>query len=252
MGASTEQDQQAATAKAKAARQPAPELLESCYSDTGHVEPRDEDLQKNRVIAGKIHDTRADAYRQLRSQVLSSMNRHNWSTLAITSAHENAGKTLTALNLALSMSQEVNQTVMLVDLDLRNPNVHTTLGLEIELGIVDHLLQREPIEHILLNPGYPRLLILPGLPQRQQSSEILTSPQMKAFMQDVTHRYPDTIIIFDLPPLLRNDDAMVFVPNVDACLLVVEDGVTRPEDIERSLQLLEHAHLLGTVLNKVR
>jgi protein-tyrosine kinase len=222
------------------------------YSSTRRVEPEERALSRNRVIAGDIHDPRVEAYRQLRSQVLASMKRHNWHTLAITSAHENAGKTLTAVNLAISISQEVSQTVMLVDLDLRKPNVHTTLDIDIDKGIVDHLMNSEPIENILLNPGYPRLVILPGMPQGRHSSEMLSSPEMKKFMEDITGRYPDRIIIFDLPPLLRNDDAMVFVPKADACLLVVEDGVTRPDDIERSLQLLKHSKLLGTILNKAR
>jgi protein-tyrosine kinase len=222
------------------------------YSSTRQVDPQESILSHNRVIAGDIGDPRVEAYRQLRSQVLGIMKRNNWHTLAITSAHENAGKTLTAVNLAISISQEVSQTVMLVDLDLRKPNVHTTLGIDIDKGIVDHLQFGEPIENILLNPGYPRLVLLPGVAQGRQSSEMLSSPEMAAFLKDITQRYADRIIIFDLPPLLRNDDAMVFVPNADACLLVVEDGVTRPDDIERSVQLLKHSQLIGTILNKAR
>lgn len=222
------------------------------YSATRQVDPEDAGLSRNRVVAGEVHDARAEAYRQLRSQVLAAMKRNKWRTLAITSAHENAGKTLTAVNLAISISQEVNQTVMLVDLDLRKPDVHNTLGITIEKGIVDHLNHGEPIENILLNPGFPRLVILPGMPQGRHSSEILSSPEMNTFMDDITNRYPDRIIIFDLPPLLRNDDAMVFVPKADCCLLVVEDDVTRPEDIERSVQLLKHSQLIGTILNKAR
>jgi Mrp family chromosome partitioning ATPase len=65
-------------------------------------------------------------------------------------------------------------------------------------------------------------------------------------------RFPDSLIIYDLPPLLRNDDAMVFIPNADATLLVVEDGVTTPDDLRRSLRLLQDTALLGTVLNKAR
>jgi protein-tyrosine kinase len=222
------------------------------YSTTRLIEPSAKNLLHNRVIAGEIHDPRVEAYRQLRTQVLAEMKRHDWRSLALTSAHEDAGKTLTAVNLAICIAQEANQTVLLVDLDLRTPSVHTTLGIDITKGIVDHLLHDEPIENILINPGYPRLVVLPGLPQGRYSSEMLTSSKMKSFMTDITSRYPDRIIIFDLPPLLRNDDAIVFVPNVDACLFVVEDGATKPEDIERSMQLLKHSQLIGTVLNKAR
>lgn len=222
------------------------------FTRTRQVEPENRKLLYNRVIAGEGDDPRVEIYRQLRAQVLGAMQRNGWKTLAITSAHENAGKTLTAVNLAIAMSKEVNQTVMLVDLDLRKPNVHTTLGVEIDAGIVDHLAQGTPLENILINPGFPRLVVLPGLPQGRHVSEILTSPEMKTFLGDITSRYPDRIIIFDLPPLLRNDDAMVFVPVADCCLMVVEDGVTTPDQLERCRGLLKNARLLGTVLNKAR
>lgn len=222
------------------------------YSTTRCVELNRNTLSMNRVIAGDIDDPRVEAYRQLRSQVLSSMTRNKWQTLAISSAQENAGKTLTAINLAICISQEVAQTVMLVDLDLRDPNVHTTLGIDIDKGIVDHLLDGEPLENILINPEFPRMVVLPGIPQGRHSSEILSSPEMTSFMNDITSRYPDRIIIFDLPPLLRNDDAMVFVPKADAWLLVVEDGATSAYDLERSLQLLGQSRVIGTVLNKAQ
>lgn len=222
------------------------------YTQTRIVEPDDEDLISNRVIAGFIHDDRVEVYRQLRTQVLDTLKANKWNTLAITSPGENAGKTLTATNLAISISKEVNQTVMLVDLDLRKPNVHTTLNIEIEKGIIDCVFNGEPLEDTLINPGFPRVVVLPAMPMGQHSSEILSSPEMKLFLEEVTSRYKDRIIIFDLPPLLRNDDAMVFVPNTDACLMVVEDGKTTPEDIKRSLQLLKNSHLIGTVLNKAR
>ncbi len=222
------------------------------YSATRQVELNQATLERNRVIAGNIHDSRVEAYRQLRSQVLSHMKEHNWQTLAITSAHENAGKTLTAVNLAICMSQEVSQTVMLVDLDLRTPHVHNTLGVDIDKGIVDHLQGGEDLGRIMFNPGFPRLVIVPGIPQGRFSSEILSSPEMQKFLNDITGRYPNRIIIFDLPPLLRNDDALVFVPKADASLLVVEEGATTPEDIERCMQLMNKSKVLGTILNKAR
>ncbi|KAA1189966.1 exopolysaccharide biosynthesis protein [Pseudohalioglobus sediminis] len=231
-------------------RKAAPKNIE--YQKTRCVEPPQELLNENRIIAGDRDDPRVEAYRQLRSQVLSSMNLNGWSTLAVTGPREDVGKTLTAINLAISISQEVNQTVMLVDLDLREPSVCKTLGIEVDKGIVDHLQHGEPLENILINPGYPRLVVVPGLPQGHHASELLTSPEMMSFLADVVGRYRDRIVVFDLPPLLRNDDAMVFVPNTDACLLVVEDGGTNPDEIERCMQLLKNTELLGTVLNKAR
>ena len=222
------------------------------YTTTRSTDLDPETLSRNRVIAGDKNDARVEAYRQLRTQVLSAMHYNSWRTLAITSAQEDAGKTLTSVNLAITISQEVNQTVMLVDLDLRDPSVHRTLGIEVEKGIVDHVIHGEPLENVLVNPGFPRLVVLPGLPQPHHASELITSPEMRNFLHDITNRYPDRIVIFDLPPLLRNDDAIVVVPNADACLLVVEDGSTRPDELERCVQLLRSSQLLGTVLNKAR
>jgi len=94
--------------------------------------------------------------------------------------------------------------------------------------------------------------VLPGRPLGRPSSEVLSSPAMKALLRDIITRYPSRLVLFDLPPLLRNDDAMLFAPFVDATLLVVDEGVNTPDELERSQQMMQHANLLGAVLNKAR
>lgn len=222
------------------------------YTQTRHVELNDKRLAENRVIAGLDYDRRVEAYRQLRTQVLKILKDNQWNTLAITSPGENAGKSLTATNLAISLSREVNHTVMLVDLDLRQPSLHEMFDITVDKGLVDYLNNEATLEEVLLNPGFQRLVLLPGRALGKYSSEILSSPQMKSLVRDISQRYTDRIIIFDLPPLLRNDDALMFTPTVDATLLVVEDGVTTEDDVQRSLQLLEGSNLIGTILNKAR
>ena len=75
---------------------------------------------------------------------------------------------------------------------------------------------------------------------------------MRNLLNDITSRYPSRIVIFDLPPLLRNDDALKFTPFADATLMVVEAGQNDPEEVRRSLHLMRNANLIGTVLNKAR
>ena len=220
------------------------------YTQTRQVKLSDAELKERRVIGGFQHDERAEVYRQLRSQVIQKLRSNNWNTLAITSANNGNGKSLTAINLAISLSQEVNQTVLLVDLDLASPDINTMLGLNTERGVVEYLRGEVELSEVLVNPGYERLVVLPSLPMGSHSSEVLTSPAMKTLLDELTSRYESRIIIFDLPPLLRNDDALVFTPQVDTTLLVVEDGVTTPDDVKRCQQLLEGSDLLGTVLNK--
>lgn len=220
------------------------------YTKTRQIELKDDVLRNNRVIAGFNFDQRAEPYRQLRTQVLQKLRANNWKTLAITSPNGNAGKTLTAINLAISLSKEVNQTVMLVDLDLRDPSVLSTLEIEVDYGLVDHLKGDVSVGDILVNPGLERLVILPGKADINYSSELLSSPEMKNLLTDLTSRYESRIIIFDMPGLLVGDDTLAFAPYVDAALLVVEEGVTTPDDVQRSLQMLEGTNLLGTILNK--
>ena len=230
--------------------EPAPQQV--VYSETRSARLDEDTLHAHRVIAGFRHDDRAEVYRQLRSRILPKMRANGWQTLAITSPNENAGKSLTAVNLAISMAQEMNQTVLLVDLDLRSPSIHEIMGFAAEKGLADCILEETPINEVLVNPQYPRLVVLPGRALETYSSELLTSPRMQAIMKEIIERYRSRMIIFDLPPLLRNDDALVFTPLADATLFLVEDGVSTEPDIKRCLHLLEGSNLLGTVLNKAR
>ena len=209
-------------------------------------------MQDNRVVAYFDGEERTQPYRQLRTLLLREFHKHNWRTLAVTSARNNEGKTLTAVNTALTLAKDVNQTVLLVDLDFKEPDVADTLGLNIEAGLVECLRGEVSLAEVMVNPGVERLVILPSRPVHGSTSEILSSPRMAETLKDLINRFDDRIIIFDLPPLLRDDDAMVFTPYVDASLLIVEYGVTQREEIERCLHLLQGTNLVGTVLNKVR
>lgn len=226
------------------------ELPEISYTETRRVELSNETLKNNRVIAGFQHDRRAEVYRQLRTQVLQKMRANDWKTLAITSPRESAGKTVTAVNLAIALSMEVNQTVLLVDLDLGNPSVHKVMGFDVDGGVIDHLNNDKGISQLLINPGLERLVILPSQEDDRYRSEVLSTPKMKSMIKDITSRYESRIIIFDLPSLLVNDDALLFTPYVDCTLLVVEDGITTEDDLEQCVQMLDGSNLLGTVLNK--
>ena len=79
---------------------------------------------------------------------------------------------------------------------------------------------------------------------------MLNSPKMAQLVADMKSRYHSRIIIFDLPPVLSSADALAFSPYVDAALLVVEEGSTQKQDVERAVELLETTNIVGTVLNK--
>jgi len=221
------------------------------YTQTRVVAPNRDKLRRERIISAFDDDRRADGYRQLRTQILRKFGENNWRTLAITSPNSGAGKSLTALNLAISLSLEVNHTVMLVELDLRSPSILRKLGIDTEYGLVDVLEGKAELNQALINPGFERLVVLPNSGQEKRRSELLSSPQMAALFRDIVNRYESRLIIFDLPAVLDDDDAIVFAPQADATLLVIEDCVSTRADIERTMQLLQGIRVLGTVLNKV-
>ena len=226
------------------------ELYRVAYTKTKVVDVSEEVFRKNRVIAAVPQHELKDSCRMLRTRVLQSMRSNNWNSLAITGPASGCGKTLTAINLAVSLAMEVTNTVLLVDLDLRNPSVHTYFDYEPEYGISDYLFNDVPIEKIMFSPSVDRLVVLPGREGIHNSSEMLRSPKMLDLVEELKSRYPDRYVVVDLPPILAADDALSFSPYIDAMLLVAEDGSTRAEHLEKSLEVLKDAQIIGTVLNK--
>lgn len=207
-------------------------------------------LEYHRIVSGLQDRALMAPYKMLRTQVLQRMQQSQWTTLAVTGPRENVGKTLTAVNLAVSLASSSNHAVFLVELDLRRPSIHTVFGYQPEYGIAEHLLDSIPIEKVAFSPGVERLTVIPGTRALEHSSELLSSPAMQQFVEQLKGRDARRLCIFDLPPVLMSDDVLAFSPLVDALLLVVEDGKTTREDLNRSLELIADLHLIGTVLNK--
>lgn len=220
------------------------------YTQTRHIDVPQSVLSENRLIAGNRSDPRATSFRMLRTQVLHEMRENDWSLLAVTGPTAGIGKSLVATNLAISISFEVNQTVLLVDLDLRRPSIHKYFNFEPEHGLLDYLKGEAELKDVFVNPVFKRLALLPGRGSTTESSELLSSPRTLNLVKELKSRYKSRIIVFDMPPLLNVDDAIVFLPNVDATLLVVENGRNTQSEVQNSMRLLEATNLIGTVLNK--
>jgi protein-tyrosine kinase len=210
----------------------------------------DEDwLEHNRIVAHRTRSPQADIYRLLRTQVLSIMNKSGLRTLAVTSPHYGDGKTTVAINLGISIALDLKQTVLMADLDLRKPNLHQYLGLQPHVGLTDHLINNIPIPDCITRPPFERISVLPAGNAMDNSSEILGSPKMITLARELKARYADRFVIYDMPPVLTQDDPIAFLPQIDAVLVVVRDGVTKAEDLKRCLNTLSGANVIGTVLN---
>src|SRR5262249_15926218 len=112
-----------------------------------------------------------------------------------------------------------------------------------------YLVNNTPIPECMKRLSFDRLNILPAGEPVDHSSELLGSPKMAALARELKNRYPDRIVIYDTAPTLAQDDALTFLPHVDATLVVVRDGVTTAEDLKTCLGRLGGANIIGTVLN---
>ncbi len=220
------------------------------YTQTRTVRLSQDELREKRIITEYEQGDFADAYKILRTRVLHVMRANGWNALGVTSCGPNEGKTLTAINLSIGLAMEENQTVLLVDMDLRRPSVHTAFGIRQSKGLSDCLVEDIPLQSVLVHPGISRLVVLPSTRPLYKSSEMVSSPRMVKLVQEIKTRYPSRLVVFDMPPILASDDVIAFSPYIDAVLLVVEAGKTQIEELGRATELLKKVNLIGSVLNK--
>jgi|ERR1700683_323362 protein-tyrosine kinase len=205
---------------------------------------------ERRIVSPQDTGPAAGAYRMLRAQVLRQVRALQARTVGIVSAADGEGKTLTAVNLALSIAAEPNQTVLLVDLDLRRPSVAGLLDLSAEVGLEDYLGGEGQLAGRFWRiEGIERLSVLPAIAPLWGSSELLASPRVKDLLEELKTRYTDRLVLIDLPPALLSDEVLTIAPLLDAVLVVGREGRTRREDLTRLREMLGNVKLLGSVLN---
>lgn len=221
------------------------------YTRTRTVRVAPHVLERHRVTSVN-DDTSGDPFRMLRTQLLMQMRQNGWQTLAVTSPNKGAGKSTVALNLAIAFSMEVDYTSLLVDADLRDPDIRHLLELDRGPGLADYLMGRAAIEDLLLHPDIGNLVVLPGGAPVAHTAELMRSPMMSDLVAELRSRYRDRLIVFDVPPILSGADTLALSAFMDATILLVEERGTRREDIERSCELLRDSNLIGIVLNKSR
>ncbi|MGA9754713.1 MAG: CpsD/CapB family tyrosine-protein kinase [Desulfobaccales bacterium] len=221
------------------------------YTHTRTVAVDMEKLRRQRLMVAGSDESLGEAYKLLRTQVLSRTKPEGRNTLMVTGPLPNEGKTLTSINLAIAISKKIGQTVLLVDGDLRIPSIHRCLDLPAGPGLVDYLTSGYPIADSLVHPeGLANLVVLPAGNITRQSHELLSSPVMVDLVRELKHFYPDRYVLFDLPPLVYADP-LAFAPLMDGIILVAAAGSTPKEEITRSLAMLKEFPVLGFVLNKV-
>jgi protein-tyrosine kinase len=207
-------------------------------------------LLSKRIVSHNGADQRARPYDILRTQVLQSMGQKGWKILGVTSPTPGCGKTVTAVNLALSVARQPDQSVVLVDMDFGRAKVADCLGLKAVQGGVIHLLEeRTTLQDAIISirAGNQRIAVLPTTRTREPS-ELMSSRPMRYLLQDLCATY--RTIIIDLPPVLSTDEVIAVLPLLDCILLVAAAGHSKASEVEECIRHLQSSQIVRVVLNK--
>jgi capsular exopolysaccharide synthesis family protein len=192
----------------------------------------------------------AAAYRVLRTRLLHRTRTNEWTKIGITSPAQGDGKSVTALNLAISVAREANNSVFLLDLDMRNPKMCKYLGTRPPIAIDDYLSGNSRPEQCLFSTGIENLTLAGSLTGTENASELLASQRIGALFDYICEVAYKPLILVDLPPLLSTDDALIVADKVDACLLVLSEGNSRRDHAAEALELLSEFNLAGILMNR--
>ncbi len=211
--------------------------------------------RQSRVLLTKSQE-KADvaavaAYRILRTRVLHRARAQQWTTIGVTSAVPGDGKTVTAVNLSLSLARENNSSVVLLDLDMRNPSVCKALGVTPPVELREALEGRASYNDVFMSiSGIDNLLFAGNVTSRDGASEVLASQALEDLLQFIKAGTSNPLILIDLPPILSTDDALVVAPRIDSMLLVMSEGQTSRVSFEKALLQLSEFPIAGFVLNR--
>ncbi|MFT5720798.1 MAG: protein-tyrosine kinase [Motiliproteus sp.] len=172
------------------------------------------------------------------------------SLVMVSSSLPGEGKTFTAINLAISMAMEEDRQVLLIDADLIKPSVCNRLGIAERSGLMDYLTGKVEVSDIILNTNIPNLKLIAAGRRHHHSNEMIASEKMKRFMEELSVRYPDRIVIFDTSPLLGASETNVLAQLTGQAVIVVEEKKTSQAQLQQSLSLLNPNMAIGLVLNK--
>jgi Mrp family chromosome partitioning ATPase len=209
--------------------------------------------REQRVLLDGSDDADAPAvaaYRMLRTRLLQRVRTNKWTTIALTSAGPNDGKTLTAINLAISVARERSRDVVLLDLDMRKPSVCRTLGVSPPRELRISLEQGNHLRDAFFTIGEENLLIAGSASSTERASELLASSHFDELLRVVKEGVANPIVLIDLPPVLLTDDALVVAPKIDAMLVVASQGLTGRDELTKALHLLSDFPVAGVVLNR--
>jgi len=199
---------------------------------------------------GGTNERVAAAYRMVRTRLLHRSRNHGLKSIAITSAGPGEGKSITTLNLAISLARDPTVNVFVLDLDMRSPSMCRYLGVQPPVELLGYFTGSRAASEVFFSVGPKNLALAGSVSSTDAASELLGSGRLEALLSYVSSLCPNAIVLLDLPPVLVTDEALLVAPRVDATLLVVAEGRTRRDSLARAVSLLAEFKCIGVVLNR--
>jgi polysaccharide biosynthesis transport protein len=199
----------------------------------------------------------AEQYRILYTKLNDVSKGNDQKIFAVTSAVQNEGKTVTALNLAVVMAKDFGKRTLVLEGDFRRPSIPLYLKVELEEGLVDILSSKSdfqatmvPVANTLVPFADDNLAVLPAVHRAQSSTSLLSSPRMRDLFDVLREQYD--FILIDSPPILPLSDMNIFEDVVDGIIMIVRSESTTRDTVTKALDTLGTDKVLGIVLNDVR
>ena len=203
------------------------------------------------VTANNSHTPIAEEYRKLKSVLVELTRKEKFrNMMMVTSSLCSEGKSITALNLAISLAHEHDNTVLLVDADLRKPSLHSYLGIEAKTGLAECMTQEIDVGEAIIRTGIGKLSLLPAGNRVKNPVELFSSQKVRELFLQMKSRYRDRYIIIDTPPVLPFTESRTLSTMMDAVIMVVKEGVASPDEITEAIGYVKGPDLLGIVYNE--
>lgn len=209
------------------------------------------DLEKSRLVTAEVGKKSA-AFDMLRTKILLTMRKQNWTRLAITSATPNCGKSLLACNLAMGFARNTDTRAMLLELDLREPDIAKLLHLPQTSEMAAMLQGRVPFADQALR-FRENVAIAAALKPNADPASVLLNEKTQQVLEEIQTSYQPDVMLFDLPPMLHNDETRAVLKDMDCALLVARSDVSTLTQIDLCEQeIAEQTNVMGVVLNECR
>jgi protein-tyrosine kinase len=214
----------------------------------------DSAVAKSRGIYGfDSMDPRSRSFNLIRARLFELNAERGWRMIGICSATPNVGKSFISANVAASLSRDPRYQTYVVDLDLRRGSLSSQFGIIPEAGVRSFLENQPGADRpAVYGLEGERLLIMPTAAGQIRSAELLASERCQTLLRSMRASNPDTMYLFDLPPVFANDDAVTIMARLDAYVLIAEEGKTKERELDDAVGLLGGHKLAGVILNKYR